>query len=406
MPYISPTSTTQANQDLRNTIRIRAQVYQSNNTTEKTGSRFESQQVPRWTVNLLGPHHDNNSRSVTASEIGASDAISKCPAPTDSYTCKGLYNRNEPVVTNTVLKKQDGIGKPSVLRRTLEYHCSAAKVHTATAFKPRKTVHFKQAITKTQYFCKDESPITISMGRTNCENGDGAINCLCTASTRWEMRLQNAALKRSAHLSQPVSLESIFLYRNAFLVGYIAVANIAFQKQVWLRFSTDHWGSMAEVAAEYDSQKKLDSGDGVDRFKFSINIADPGVPASLHLCIRYEVGGQQFWDNNGGADYEIKFTETIKSSSAQRVFENIVGSRSDLYEALDPPFGAEAPSTNINVYAPHRLPKINEGRLSSARSNCNPVATSGGQTSLLLTRYDINASLKEALSMTRLTANG
>jgi len=93
------------------------------------------------------------------------------------------------------------------------------------------------------------------------------------------------------------------------LIGSCAVQNIAFQKLVVVRFTLDYWKTTSEVVAEYSSAVH---SDGCDRFNFSIRLADQANIASktMLLCVRYNVGGQEFWDNNNNQNYQIDFSES------------------------------------------------------------------------------------------------
>jgi hypothetical protein len=99
------------------------------------------------------------------------------------------------------------------------------------------------------------------------------------------------------------------------LVGMVVVANLAFQKHVAARFTFDSWKTTSEVTAEYSHdarQKQLQ--DGYDRFMFNIRLDEQTNldKKTMFVCIRYNVNGQEFWDNNETRDFQVNFTKIPK----------------------------------------------------------------------------------------------
>lgn len=83
------------------------------------------------------------------------------------------------------------------------------------------------------------------------------------------------------------------------------MANIAFEKRVSARFTIDDWQTVSEVTAEF----KLPEG-RYDRFSFFIPLPAQaeGEAMSVIICLRYQVNGQEPWDNNSGKNYFINLT--------------------------------------------------------------------------------------------------
>ena len=116
---------------------------------------------------------------------------------------------------------------------------------------------------------------------------------------------------RSPHTAQDsnVRLESISLLpaRPPLLRGTVRVRNIAFEKHVVARFTTDHFRH-----ARYVGTRSAGSGDGTwDEFAFTISLGSHAGPAgaaprTLLFAVRYTVPGVgEWWDNNGGHDFRI-----------------------------------------------------------------------------------------------------
>lgn len=136
---------------------------------------------------------------------------------------------------------------------------------------------------------------------------------------------------RIVSIHPPVFLERVFVSPDKkFLLGHIAVNNIAFEKSVTVRYTLDNWATIVEIPTIYvpDIPTTL-RNHNYDRFMFKIpldsmfnsfHLSDEGAflfsrqhEKMYHMCIRYCLPGHEFWDNNGGKDYLIKLKKTIRS---------------------------------------------------------------------------------------------
>ena len=104
-----------------------------------------------------------------------------------------------------------------------------------------------------------------------------------------------------------VHLESLTFLpaRPPLLRGTIRVRNIAFQKCVTARFTTDGWTTISEAHARYVGPIPAPAfgADPWDMFAFTISL---GAPRTLLLAVRYAVPDVgEWWDNNGGADFRV-----------------------------------------------------------------------------------------------------
>ncbi|KAJ3300470.1 hypothetical protein HK104_000055 [Borealophlyctis nickersoniae] len=122
-----------------------------------------------------------------------------------------------------------------------------------------------------------------------------------------------------------VRVERVYLDGRT-LMGTAQVKNLAFQKRVIVRYTTDNWTTFRELDARYHGP--VPNADGVDRFLFMIGVADQyevekGSKASggcgqgkrkvMFFAVRYEVAGTEFWDNNDGMNYEVEFAKVLSS---------------------------------------------------------------------------------------------
>jgi hypothetical protein len=181
-----------------------------------------------------------------------------------------------------------------------------------------KAVHFDSQLEHIRHFLQVDKPLAVSAETSPLENYDGDTEFPFeigdppsqSEAFEWEAQLVNFPADSDARRHQPVRLERIFLTSDCKnLVGAVAVANIAFHKHVVARFTLDNWKTTSEVAAEYDNEDR--THDGYDRFNFNIRLADQANldTRTMFICIRYNVKGLEFWDNNWSRNYQVKFSK-------------------------------------------------------------------------------------------------
>ncbi|XP_017072161.1 glycogen-binding subunit 76A [Drosophila eugracilis] len=117
-----------------------------------------------------------------------------------------------------------------------------------------------------------------------------------------QVSLENAAV--SDNINQTIS-------------GSVRVRNLDFHKSVHIRYSLDGWRSYADLQANYVEN----SCDGFsDIFTFVLFGNSLHVGQRLEFAVRFQCKGQQFWDNNYGANYCFQClpssTHTTGSSTA------------------------------------------------------------------------------------------
>lgn len=97
---------------------------------------------------------------------------------------------------------------------------------------------------------------------------------------------------------------------NLNITGQINVKNLAFSKQILLRYSLDNWASSHEVAATFSH--RIFGVNDVDAFNFVIMVPNSLKSGeSCEFCVRYSVDSQVFWDNNQGANYKLSYTAGV-----------------------------------------------------------------------------------------------
>nr|XP_026650559.1 protein phosphatase 1 regulatory subunit 3D [Zonotrichia albicollis] len=93
------------------------------------------------------------------------------------------------------------------------------------------------------------------------------------------------------------------------LSGTIQVRNVAFEKQVSVRYTFNQWESIHEVCAHWNhSIPEENRQDQVDVFTFFLPVPPFLLQLStlVQFAVRYQVNGQEYWDNNRGKNYTLR----------------------------------------------------------------------------------------------------
>ncbi|KAL7752949.1 Protein phosphatase 1 regulatory subunit 3D [Sorochytrium milnesiophthora] len=113
------------------------------------------------------------------------------------------------------------------------------------------------------------------------------------------------------------------------LSGVVHARNLAFEKEVCLRYTTDFWRSHHNINATYVGPAP--NHDQVDKFAFELDLASLATtsPSSaesvvqeqvvrMWFCVCYTVAGNTHWDNNDGRNYEL-VVRRVAAASPLRV---------------------------------------------------------------------------------------
>ncbi len=114
-----------------------------------------------------------------------------------------------------------------------------------------------------------------------------------------------------------VCLENAYMGESASSVrGTIRVQNVGFHKRVSLLYTTNEWLTQSEMDAHY----MQGSCDGFsDKFTFDLRLASSmAVGQRLQFCLRYEVNGEKFWDNNLSRNYVFQCLGGPRGNEAQQ----------------------------------------------------------------------------------------
>lgn len=144
--------------------------------------------------------------------------------------------------------------------------------------------------------------------------------------------------------TEMVSLENCTVECSGLLSGTIKVKNIAFDKQVHIRITTDQWATFVDRACQHSSAAS-NNDPNFDTFEFNINDLARGEirSTSAHFCIRYTCAGQDYWDNNDGRNYTININQSGMQQRQQAYTSNL----KPAYQSLQ-----STPTTYIELPTP------------------------------------------------------
>ena len=219
-----------------------------------------------------------------------------------------------------------------------------------------KAVHFDSQLEHIRHFLQLDKPLAVSAETSPVEDYENETefpfgnDSSDGPSFEWELHLSNFPKDLSSRVSKPVRLERLSLSSDKNnLLGVVAVANLSFQKNVAARFTFDYWKTVSEVTAEYTHDiRRKQAHDGFDRFAFSIKLADQAnlENKTMFVCIRYNVDGKEYWDNNNAMNYQVDFLRILKSKPEQRAPQ----------AAPRPALPRSKSSVSFHVNRPHSMP--------------------------------------------------
>ncbi|PLB37789.1 protein phosphatase regulator GAC1 [Aspergillus candidus] len=260
----------------------------------------------------------SHSRSVTETSIVHHQEQAVTSSPDDSE------REDEPRVKQPMLRKKSGELVRPALRTPSSLRRPSSMPGTPTF---SKAVHFDAQLEHIRHFLQLDKPQAVSANTSPIEDYQTDEFPFPTKAPRgpsfeWELRLENFPNDQSSRALQRVRLERLFLSSDkTTLVGVVAVANLAFEKHVAARFTFDHWRTISEVTAEFnDDVRRKRVQDGYDRFSFSIKLNDQThlEHKTLFICVRYNVSGQELWDNNDHKNYQVNFARVAKDSNVSQ----------------------------------------------------------------------------------------
>lgn len=296
-----------------------------------------------------------------------------------------------------------------------------------------KAVHFDSQLEHIRHFLQVDRPLAVSAGSSPVENyesesefpfGSEEAGTRSRGTTyEWAIRLANFPEVTEERKAMPICVERVFLSSDKkTLICTVSVQNLAFQKAVTARFTLDYWKTTSEVAAEFSTDvRRSEPLDGLDRFTFSISLADQAnlENKTLFFCVRYNVNGQEYWDSNNMMNYQVDFTKQPRVKAPQqqptglgaRPLNALPRSRpsppvssgrpksmpvsfDDFATGFDN-FGASFSQSPTSLMGEPRI-KLRSPRSKQELVPDAPARRTKGASPMFTTRYDFNSSLSAA----------
>ncbi|XP_075222149.1 glycogen binding subunit 70E [Lycorma delicatula] len=103
-----------------------------------------------------------------------------------------------------------------------------------------------------------------------------------------------------------VSLENVIVKESEeSVIGTVKVRNLTFEKEVFVRSSTDCWSTHEDVFCTYVNNTPSVQGVKIIYDTFSFRITLPPKSRLIEFCVCYRSELGEYWDNNDGKNYHI-----------------------------------------------------------------------------------------------------
>ncbi|KAI1324071.1 putative phosphatase regulatory subunit-domain-containing protein [Xylariaceae sp. FL0255] len=247
-----------------------------------------------------------------------------------SLTASEDSEQDEPIRKPPMVRKKSGeLVRPALRPAALRRPSSMPGTPTFAS----KAVHFDSHLEHVRHFLQVDRPLAVSAGSSPADNYDSDTEYPFKNEDKaprsppyeWEIVIPNFPADTPIRKGLPVRLERVWMSPDQkSLVGSISVANLAFQKFVVCRFTFDYWKTTSEVGAEFHHEIRLtETATGNDRFQFSIKLSDIADLQSktLYFCIRYNVNGVEYWDNNGNMNFQVDFRKKMLPQNGKKGFQ-------------------------------------------------------------------------------------
>lgn len=187
-----------------------------------------------------------------------------------------------------------------------------------------KAVHFDANLEHVKLFLSKQKPLAVSRDRepaTDTSGTESDLPSFIRASPDDSMEKHIELQIRNMPFIPPknanVTMQELTLSQSdKSIIGRVRVRNIAYEKWVAARFTLDLWQTTSEVTAHF--VESVDDG-AFDIFTFTIRLHDMWSrieERTMFVALRYTTAGKQFWDNNNGANYMLKFVGKLVTRKA------------------------------------------------------------------------------------------
>lgn len=404
---------------------VRSIDLKRDSSPDRAGAHISTSAPTLQTVSpsALTPEARKISHSRSATETAIIFPRDHSPSESQTNTSDDSDDDAPTSKPSLVRKKSGELVKPALRPSSRRRYSSMPGTPTYS-----KSVHFNDSDNQTRHFLQVDKPIAVSVGSSPVEIYESETEYPFDnerSKPEREIKLTNFPAEETLERkTKPIRVERIFLSADKnTLIGTCAAQNISFHKLVVARFTLDYWKTTSEVVAEYNNDPRNPNPDGCDRFNFHIKLSDQANidNKTLLLCVRYAVGGQEFWDNNNHLNFQVDFTKVVKKHvRAPMASDQIDGrphqmiprsrhSPSSLplgrggQELVDDEFGARSNSTSAYQFSSANdvlgeSPRLIKLKPKTKPGTAVPGAQSHQTSNNLGGRYDFGASLSAALS--------
>lgn len=269
------------------------------------------------------PKLSRAARKITHSRSSTEPAIVFSPSPSkrdtpDRQVSSDISEEDEEndgwgLKPPLIRKKSGELVKPAIRPNMRRKHSSMPGTPTYG----KKGVHFSDNIKQVRHFLSVDRPMAVSAGGSPVESYEDdtefPFGRSPSVASTFDLRLHNFPRTTLERQSQNVRLDRLALSADKkVLLGDVVVANLSFHKSVTARFTIDGWKTTSEVVAAYNADaRKKPKEQGYDLFSFGVSLSDQTNldKKTMIMCIRYVVGGQEFWDNNSSQNFQIEFAK-------------------------------------------------------------------------------------------------
>ena len=199
----------------------------------------------------------------------------------------------------------------------LSWSASSRKIPSVnTTTRKMKSVHFADtkglALVSTFFFTRETPSLEsiseygqigrITFRRTSCRQ----TKCTNSESARllnYKSPIPSKEFEENIEKNN-VCLEKTYCNRNG-VYGRIQVKNIAFEKDISVRYTFDSWAAVKEMKARYIPGASI-----ADTDTFFFHVPPPGWSSGdqkMEFAICYTVDGETYWDNNFGDNYRLLY---------------------------------------------------------------------------------------------------
>jgi protein phosphatase 1 regulatory subunit 3A/B/C/D/E len=177
----------------------------------------------------------------------------------------------------------------------------------------------------------------------------------------WKMGFKQPASEyvkfRESLEQQKVALENVMLKNDiGRMVGTIKVANIAFEKRVFIRFTSDNWKSYLDRPAVYQSS----ASKAYDTFRFDIELPrNTSKDSRISFCVCFVANGtDEHWDANQGKNFHLTSPDQPMQDTPQdKVHQNFSAiralDRDDAYRLETDDWSRFASWKNLSTNTPY-----------------------------------------------------